>query len=56
MIYLQTILTITTDNTDAKKIMCIQVLGVNKKYAEIGCTIIISFSILLCNYSDSKVI
>lgn len=28
------------DNTGAKKIMCIRVLGGNKKYAEIGDTII----------------
>ena len=39
MIYPQTILTIA-DNTGAKKIMCIQLLGGNKKYAEIGDTII----------------
>lgn len=39
MIYPQTILTIA-DNTGAKKIMCIRVLGGNKKYAEIGDTII----------------
>ena len=39
MIYPQTILTVA-DNTGAKKIMCIRVLGGNKKYAEIGDTII----------------
>lgn len=39
MIYPQTILTIA-DNTGAKKIMCIRILGSNKKYAEIGDTII----------------
>ena len=39
MIYPQTILTIA-DNTGAKKIMCIRVLGGNKKYARIGDTII----------------
>ena len=39
MIYPQTILTIA-DNTGAKKIMCIRILGGNKKYAEIGDTII----------------
>ena len=39
MIYPQTILTVA-DNTGAKKVMCIQVLGGNKKYAEIGDTII----------------
>jgi large subunit ribosomal protein L14 len=35
MIYPQTMLTVA-DNTGAKKIMCIRVLGGNKKYAEIG--------------------
>nr|YP_009695307.1 50S ribosomal protein L14 [Nitzschia alba]QEI59568.1 50S ribosomal protein L14 [Nitzschia alba] len=35
MIYPQTILTIA-DNTGAKKLMCIQVLGNTKKYAMIG--------------------
>ena len=39
MIYPQTILTVG-DNTGAKKIMCIRILGGNKKYAEIGDTII----------------
>jgi large subunit ribosomal protein L14 len=39
MIYPQTILTIA-DNTGAKKVMCIRVLGGNKKYAKIGDTII----------------
>ena len=39
MIYPQTILNIA-DNTGAKKIMCIRILGGNKKYAEIGDTII----------------
>ena len=39
MIYPQTILTIA-DNTGAKKVMCIRVLGGNKKYAQIGDTII----------------
>lgn len=39
MIYPQTILTVA-DNTGAKKIMCIRVLGGNKKYAEVGDTII----------------
>jgi large subunit ribosomal protein L14 len=39
MIYPQTILTVA-DNTGAKKIMCIRVLGDNKKYAKIGDTII----------------
>ena len=39
MIYPQTMLTVT-DNTGAKKIMCIRVLGGNKKYAEIGDSII----------------
>lgn len=39
MIYPQTILTVA-DNTGAKKIMCIRVLGGNKKYATIGDTII----------------
>jgi len=39
MIYPQTILTVA-DNTGAKKIMCIRVLGGSKKYAKIGDTII----------------
>ena len=39
MIYPQTMLTVA-DNTGAKKIMCIRILGGNKKYAEIGDTII----------------
>ena len=39
MIYPQTILTVA-DNTGAKKVMCIKVLGGNKKYATIGDTII----------------
>jgi len=39
MIYPQTILTVA-DNTGAKKIMCIRVLGGNKRYAKIGDTII----------------
>ena len=39
MIYHQTMLTVA-DNTGAKKVMCIRVLGGNKKYAKIGDTII----------------
>ena len=39
MIYPQTMLTVA-DNTGAKKVMCIQVLGGNKKYARIGDTIV----------------
>ncbi len=39
MIYPQTMLTVA-DNTGAKKIMCIRVLGGNKKYAKIGDSII----------------
>jgi len=39
MIYPQTILNVA-DNTGAKKIMCIQILGGNKKYAIIGDSII----------------
>lgn len=39
MIYPQTILTVA-DNTGARKIMCIRVLGDQKKYAKIGDTII----------------
>lgn len=39
MIYPQTMLTVA-DNTGAKKVMCIRVLGGNKKYAEVGETII----------------
>jgi len=39
MIYPQTMLTVA-DNTGAKKIMCIRVLGENKKYAKIGDIII----------------
>jgi len=39
MIYPQTMLTVA-DNTGAKKVMCIRVLGGNQKYAKIGDTII----------------
>ena len=39
MIYPQTMLTVA-DNTGAKKVMCIRVLGGNKKYAKIGDMII----------------
>ena len=39
MIYPQTILNVA-DNTGAKKIMCIRVLGGNRKYAKIGDTVI----------------
>ena len=39
MIYPQTMLTVA-DNTGAKKVMCIRVLGGNKKYAQIGDTIV----------------
>ena len=39
MIYPQTMLTVA-DNTGAKKVMCIRVLGGSKKYAKIGDTII----------------
>lgn len=39
MIYPQTMLTVA-DNTGAKKVMCIRVLGGNKRYAKIGDTII----------------
>jgi large subunit ribosomal protein L14 len=39
MIYPQTMLTVA-DNTGAKKVMCIRVLGGNKKYAKIGDCII----------------
>lgn len=39
MIYPQTMLTVA-DNTGAKKVMCIRVLGGDKKYANIGDTII----------------
>ena len=39
MIYPQTMLTVA-DNTGAKKVMCIRVLGGNKKYAETGDMII----------------
>lgn len=39
MIYPQTMLTVA-DNTGAKKVMCIRVLGGKKKYAKIGDTII----------------
>ena len=39
MIYPQTMLTVA-DNTGAKKIMCIRVIGGDKKYAKIGDTII----------------
>ena len=39
MIYPQTMLTVA-DNTGAKKIMCIRVLGGSKKYAKVGDSII----------------
>jgi len=39
MIYPQTILTVA-DNTGAKKIMCIRILGGNRKYGKIGDTIV----------------
>jgi len=39
MIYPQTTLTVA-DNTGARKIMCIRVLGGNRKYAKVGDTII----------------
>lgn len=39
MIYPQTILTVA-DNTGAKKLMCIRILGGNRKYAKIGDIII----------------
>ena len=39
MIYPQTVLKVA-DNSGAKKIMCIRVLGNNKKYAKIGDTVI----------------
>jgi large subunit ribosomal protein L14 len=39
MIYPQTLLTVA-DNTGARKIMCIRILGGNRKYAKIGDTII----------------
>jgi len=39
MIYPQTVLRVA-DNTGAKKVMCIRILGGNKKYAEIGDTIV----------------
>ena len=55
MIYPQTMLTVA-DNTGAKKVMCIRVLGGNKKYAEIGDTIIAvvkeAFQICLIKRSD----
>lgn len=39
MIYPQTVLNVA-DNTGAKRVMCIRVLGGNRKYARIGDTII----------------
>ena len=39
MIYPQTML-VVADNTGARKIMCIRILGGNRKYAKIGDTII----------------
>ena len=39
MIYPQTMLTVA-DNTGARKLMCIRVLGGNRKYAKVGDTII----------------
>ena len=43
MIQPQTILNIA-DNTGAKKILCIRVLGGNKKYANIGDIITVSYT------------
>jgi len=39
MIYPQTMLTVA-DNSGAKKVMCIRILGGNKKYAKVGDSII----------------
>jgi len=39
MIYPQTILSVT-DNTGAQKVMCIKILGGNKKYGKLGDSII----------------
>ena len=49
MIQPQTRLSIA-DNTGAKKIMCIRVLGNNKKYAEVGDIIIgaVKHAFLIC--------
>ena len=55
MIYPQTMLTVA-DNTGAKKIMCIQVyLGGNKKYAEIGDTIIGVVKEAITKYANKKI-
>jgi ribosomal protein L14 len=52
MIYPQTMLTVA-DNTGAKKVMCIRVLGGSKKYAKIGDTIIavVKEAFLICQSS-----
>lgn len=53
MIYPQTMLTVA-DNTGAKKIMCIRILGGNKKYAEIGDIIIGVVKEVLPNMSTKR--
>ena len=53
MIYPQTMLTVA-DNTGAKKVMCIRVLGGNKKYAKIGDTIIVVVKEAITKYAYVK--
>jgi len=53
MIYPQTVLKVA-DNSGAKKIMCIRVLGNNKKYAKIGDTIIAVVKEALPNMSVKR--
>lgn len=57
MIQVQTLLKIA-DNSGAKKIMCIRVLGKNKKYANIGDTIIAVIKSALPNvvYKKSTIV
>ena len=53
MIYPQTMLNIA-DNTGAKKIMCIRILGGNRKYGKIGDTIIGVFKDAIPNMPIKK--
>ena len=51
MIQLQTYLNVA-DNTGAKKVMCINLLGSNRKYANIGdiIVVVVKVSFLFCIY------
>ena len=55
MIYPQTILTVA-DNTGAKKVMCIQVLGGNKKYAKVGDIIIAVVKEMYIRFDDNAAV